>query len=112
MKKLLLLLFLIPNLVIAETWVCSFKGYATGKVVQTQLKKSGKYFIDEYDRKFTYSESANYLSLASIGTDADGAWVFSQIINKRTGKFLKNAVTSDRAISPREGTCSLIKWIK
>ena len=25
MKKLLLLLFLIPNLVIAETWVCSGK---------------------------------------------------------------------------------------
>ena len=89
MKKLLLLLFLIPNLVIAETWVCSFKGYNTGKIVQTQLKKSGKYFIDEWDKKFTYSESVNFLSMASIGTAADGAWVFSQLIDKRTGKFFQ-----------------------
>ena len=109
MKKLILILLLIPNLVMAETWVCSFKGYATGKVVQTQLKKSEKYFIDEFDRKFTYSESANYLSMASIGTDTDGAWVFSQVINKRTGKFLKNGVMSNKAISQRVGTCSLIK---
>ena len=109
MKKLLLLLFLIPNLLMAETWVCSYKAYIGEEVVQTQLKKSGKYFIDEWDKKFTYSESANYLSMASIGTDTDGAWVYSQVINKRTGKFLKNAVTDDRAIAPREGTCSLIK---
>jgi hypothetical protein len=109
MKKLLLILFLIPNLLMAETWVCSYKAYVGEEVVQTQLKKSGKYFIDEWNRKFTYSESANYLSMASVGTDTDGAWVFSQVINKRTGKFLKNGVTSNKVISQRVGTCSLIK---
>ena len=109
MKKLILFLFLIPNLVIAETWVCSYKAYVGDEVVQTQLKKSGKYFINEWDEKFTYSESVNYLSMASVGTNTDGAWVFSQVINKRTGKFLKNGVTSNKAISQRVGTCSLIK---
>ena len=109
MKKLLILLLLIPNFVMAETWVCSYPGYLSGKIVQITFKKSGKYFISDSE-KCNYSESKNYLSLACIGTDEDGGWIFSHIINKKNGDYRRNALTdSDTAIAPKDGSCSLIK---
>ena len=110
MKKLLLVLLLfISSSVLAETWVCSYQGFGANKVVQVKFKKSGNYFIEDDGYKWIYSESANYLSMARIGTDKNGAWVFSHVINKQTGKFLKTAVTDFEVIPSRVGTCLAIK---
>ena len=110
MKKLLLLLLLIPNLVIAETWVCAFKCYiATDKLCQSQFIKKGNNYIDEYNREFIHKESDNYLSLVSIAADKIGAVIFSYIINKTTGKFKKQALSAGADVEPREGSCEVVK---
>ena len=44
MKKLLLLLLLIPNLVMAETWHCSYKSTEGPASDSTSFKKEGKVF--------------------------------------------------------------------
>ena len=91
MKKLLLLLFLIPNLVIAETWVCYTKMTdASGEdVYQHSLTKreytrAGDYFTskvtgrDSLDEPKIVKESDRFLQLMQVG---DGA-IRSIIINK------------------------------
>ncbi|MDC0128795.1 hypothetical protein OAH98_03325 [Methylophilaceae bacterium] len=91
MKKLLLLLFLIPNLVIAETWVCYTKMTdASGEdVYQHSLTKreytrAGDYFTskvigrDNLDEPKIVKESDRFLQLMQVG---DGA-IRSIIINK------------------------------
>ena len=51
MKKLLLILLLIPNLVLAETWVCH---YLENKKIGTLVfKRTGNQFIWELDSKLT-----------------------------------------------------------
>ena len=51
MKKLLLLLLLIPNLVMSETWVCSY--LENEKIATLVFKRMGNQFIWELDSKLT-----------------------------------------------------------
>ena len=57
MKKLLLLLLVIPNLVMAETWVCSNVN-EDGEIVTSTYKRKGDKFIIgniiEYKRFYIY----------------------------------------------------------
>ena len=110
MKKILLLLLLIPNLVMAESWVCAFKCYiTTDKLCQSQFIKKGNNYIDEYNMEFIHKESDNYLSLVSIGAGKNGAYIFSYMINKITGQFKKQAISENKLLEGREGSCELVK---
>ena len=65
MKKLLLLLFLIPNLVMAETWHCSYKS-TEGPAEDTEsFKREGKFFVSEgkfgdYKNKYLIANETDY----------------------------------------------------
>ena len=91
MKKLLLLLFLIPNLVMAETWVCSY--LHNENIESLTFKRDGKIFINKtesglhkidpklYPKKYNTSEyeilyESNFqIKLIDSDTSKTGLWV-------------------------------------
>ena len=56
MKKLLLFLFLIPNLVMAETWNCSYKSTEGPAVGKSSFTRDGNLFIST-DKFSEFKES-------------------------------------------------------
>ena len=77
MKKLLLLLLLIPNLVMAETWVCSylmndeiqtstFKRLSDKEFITTGSIKDNLYYED--DKSITLTHSSGYIGFSLLLT--------------------------------------------
>ena len=113
MKKLLLLLLLIPNLVMAETWVCS---YLKNDEIQTSTWKrfSDKEFITDVGFKDRiYEEDGKSIIL----THSSGSLGFYlTILDKELKRFITTVTTknllkdNDKYTNLHwEGDCKVVK---
>ena len=123
MKKLLLLLFLIPNLVLAETWVCS---YLHNENIESSIyKRDGRTFINKFESSFHKIDPKKYpkktitteyeilyendfqIKLIESDTSAIGIWV---VLLTKTNQptFISSHVTSLE--SPNwKGNCDVVE---
>ena len=84
MKKLLLLLFLIPNLVMAETWTCFFKDNKGKKYEQTFTRNNSSTFllgVFQASNDITF-ENDNFINLAYY----EGGLIMVHILFKKSRK--------------------------
>ena len=88
MKKLLLLLFLIPNLVMAESWVCKsvFETFLT-------FKRIDNVFVEDRDAKIYDIFSESDSSIRLIGSDKKWLGIWTVILEKKpTPRFSEAAL--------------------
>jgi len=123
MKKLLLLLFLIPNLVLAETWVCSY--LHNEKIKSSTYKREGSTFINKFKSNFQQIkpkklpiatitkkyeilyESDFQIKLIDSDTSKTGVWVLL-LTKTDQPKFISSHVTYLE--SPNwQGNCEVIE---
>ena len=110
MKKLLLLLFLIPNLVMAETWVCNYtktSGYLAppeNSLVAYSRTESG--FSDDIDGvpRSIVNEDERGIILSAHGA----TWIMTNLIDKETNTIKETMISRDFILS-KSGKCKLIK---
>ena len=110
MKKLLLILFLIPNLVMAETWHCSFKS-TEGPAEDTEsFKREGKFFVskgkfDDSLNKYLIAKESDY-SIILVYQGTSDFIIELDKVRKIEGKI--NFIDL-RDMAQWKGNC-LIKW--
>ena len=114
MNKLLLLLFLIPNLVMAETWVCS---YLLNDEIQTSTFKrlGNKEFITgggsknrlyyEDDKSITLTHASGIIGFRSTILDKE----HKKYITTSTTKTTPNGLMDDFMISEWRGDCEIVE---
>ena len=107
MKKLLLLLFLIPNLVMAETWVCSNVN-EDGEIVTSTYKRKGDKFIIGNSEDRIYFEDSSSITL----TFTHGELGFNTtILDKVKKTFFATAIikANDKyGVLERQGKCEVV----
>ena len=108
MKKLLLLLLLIPNLVMGETWVCSNINEDGEIVTSTYTRKGDKFIIGNSEDRI-YFEDSSSITL----TFTHGAFGFNTtILDKANKTFFATAIikTNGRyGVVERQGKCEVIE---
>jgi len=123
MKKLLLLLFLIPNLVMAETWICS--NLHNGKIETSAYKREGNTFIKKAESVFhkidpekypkknittkyeIWNENDFQIKLIDSNKNTTGVWVLL-LTKTNPPKFIVSNVTYLE--SPNwKGNCEIVE---
>mgnify|MGYP006448698555 FL=1 len=115
MKKLILILLLIPNLVMAETWVCSY--LENEKIATPVFKRIGNQFIWELDSKLTkevtiikydiWYESNSHIKLIKSNKYSIG--LSTILLTKTTPpKFIEVTSFSD-ILDTAKGKCKVVK---
>ena len=111
MKKLFLLLLLIPNLVMAEVWKCNYNevsGYLLppeSSIVSYSRTESG--FYDDLDG-MTHSIVSEDERGILLSVHQESAWIMTNFIDKET-RNIKETMISRFSILSKSGTCKLIK---
>jgi hypothetical protein len=117
MKKLLLLLFLIPNLVMAETWSCKYDVYSVDLMAskididrqeEFSYKRMGSYFyggMSSINMEIVF-EDDKYINLGLFLGDL----IYTIIFNKQNDTFTNGVIeTNDNSFSkltkPTFGNC-------
>jgi len=114
MKKLLLLLFLIPNLVMAETWVCSY--LMNGEIQTSTFKRlNDKEFITtggitdrlyyEEDKSITLTHSSGYIGFASTILDKE----HKRFITTNTTRVSKDGLKDNYSVYQWKGDCEVVE---
>ena len=105
MKRLSLLLFLIPNLVIAETWVCSSSDEEVLNYFQRFDEKSFYWDFENTKYDITY-ESNNIIKL--INSSLEVGEKETIILSKQKNTWAKS-IKLDSGIVTWSGTCEVIE---
>ena len=105
MKKLLLLLFLIPNLVMAESWVCKsvFDSFLT-------FKRIDNVFVEDRDGKIydIFSESDSSIRLISSDKKWLGIWTVI-LEQKPTPRFSEASLYPEQEPMKNSGYCKIVE---
>ena len=111
MKKLLLLLLLIPNLVMAETWECNYTEVSghllppESSIVTYSRTESG--FYDDFDG-MTHSIVSEDERGILLSVHGESAWIMTNFIDKET-RAIKETMISRFSTLSKSGKCKLIK---
>lgn len=110
MKKLLVLLLLIPSLSWGESYICAFKCFIGDDICQTTYTRKNNTFIDEWNREFIFVEDKRNLAMTDMFIDeSEGSAIFTAIIDKQTLKYTKSTTTIDGGRGFSDGSCTLVK---
>ena len=115
MRKLLLLLFLIPNLVLAETWVCSY--LMNGEIQTSTFKRlNDKEFKTgggttyrlyyEDDKSITLTHTAGFIGFMSAILDKEHKKFIKTITTKA---YYGNEVMDDFTVQEWRGDCEVVE---
>ncbi|MDC0128295.1 hypothetical protein OAH98_00710 [Methylophilaceae bacterium] len=113
LKKLILLLFLIPNLVMAETWVCS---YLMNDEIQTstfkrlsdkEFKSNGStdrlYYED--DKSITLTHTSGFIGFRSTILDKE----HKKFIKISTSRNSRDGLKENFTINHWKGDCEVVE---
>jgi hypothetical protein len=114
MKKLLLLLLLIPNLVMAETWVCSylindeiqtstFKRLSNKKFITSEGSKERLYYED--DKSITLTHTSGYMGFSSTILDKE----HKKFITTDTSRASRDGLKDNFTIRHWKGACEVVE---
>lgn len=114
MKKLFLLLFSIPNLVIAETWVCFY--LMNGEIQTSTFKRlSDKEFITtggitdrlyyEEDKSITLTHSSGNIGFSSTILDKK----HKRFITTNTTRVSKDGLKDNYTVYQWKGDCEVVE---
>lgn len=106
MKKLLLLLFLIPNLVMAETWVCVYEDGSIAKYT-----RSGDVFmLAGYLPNEIIFENDEYIHLSNAKSTGKLGYSTNLILNKKKKTMLNTENIDDEKKSwSQYMNCEVVK---
>lgn len=105
MKKLLLLLLLIPNLVMAESWVCK-------SVLDSLLtfERIDKTFLEDRDGKIYDIFFESDSSIRLIGSDKKWLGIWTVILEKKpTPRFSEAALYPESEPMKNSGYCKVVE---
>jgi len=109
MKKLLLLLFLIPNLVMAETWVCSY--LLDGRIENSRYERKGDNFFwyinDELTVKLDIWYESDY-QIKLIESDRDGIGFGTKLLTRNPPKVVAVHTYATESTSWK-GNCEIVE---
>ena len=114
MKKLILLLLLIPNLVMAETWVCSY--LHQGQIETSTFKRiNNKEFITsggstsrlyyEDDKSITLTHTSGFIGFRSTILDKE----HKKFITTSTSRVSIDGLTDNFTINHWKGDCEVVE---
>ena len=114
MKKLILILLLIPNLVMAETWVCSY--LMNGEIQTSTFKRlSDKEFITtggitdklyyEEDKSITLTHSSGNIGFSSTILDKK----HKRFITTNTTRVSKDGLKDNYTVYQWKGDCEVVE---
>ena len=114
MKKLLLLILLIPNLVMAETWVCSylmngeiqtstFKRLNDKQFITTGGSKNRLYYED--DKSITLTHTSGFIGFRSTILDKE----HKKYITTSTSRVSIDGLTDNFTINHWKGDCEVVE---
>ena len=110
MRKLLILLLLVPSLSWGESYICAFKCFMSDDICQTTYTRKNNIFIDEWNREFKFVEDKKNLAMTYMFTyESEGSAIFSAIIDKQTLKYIKSTTSIDGVRGFSDGSCTIIK---
>ena len=114
MKKLLLLILLIPNLVMAETWVCSY--LMNGEIQTSTFKRlNDKQFITtggtkdrlyyEDDKSITLTHTDGYIGFSATILDKK----HKKFITTDTTRVFKGGLKDNYTVYQWKGDCEVVE---
>ena len=107
MKKLLLLLLLIPNLLMAETWHCTYKSTEGPATESSSFERQGEYFTygaSYTDKKFKIAKISEYGTITLVHQGVSDYIVQLHTTNKIDGEITFTALAD---FSQWKGFCSI-----
>jgi len=114
LKKLLLLILLIPNLVMSETWVCSY--LMNGEIQTSTFKRlNDKQFITtggtkdrlyyEDDKSITLTHTSGFIGFSSTILDKE----HKKYITTSTSRVSIDGLTDNFTINHWKGDCEVVE---
>ena len=106
MKKLLLLLLLIPNLVMAETWVCSYVEKPDNLINTTTYKRLNK---EEFDTPYGNYKISHENDERIVLSWHNTPFPLTTVLFKGNKNKFMDAQFSEKGVDGWQGNCEVVK---